>query len=90
MNILIFVAFFLIHNSFAQLPPQVTARNHRPGQIQQENDLSLNSLRNDLNAFKLQLERLEYSNNQVFHAVKAHRRDVEDVKNALNKVQGEA
>lgn len=89
MKFLIFVAYFLIHNSSAQLPPQVTARNPRPGQTPQENDLSLNSLRSDLNAFKLQLERLEYSNNQVFNAVKAHRRDVEDVKNALNKVQGE-
>lgn len=89
MKFLIFAAFLFVHNSFAQLPPQVTARNQNNAPIQQENDLSLNTLKNDLKSFKLQLERLEYSSTQVFTAVKAQRREMEDVKNSLSKVQGE-
>lgn len=90
MIFLIFVAFFLIHNSSAQFPPQVTARNHQLGQNYQESDLSLNAYRSELNAMKLQLGRVESLTNQVFIAVKAHRKDVEEVKYGLNKVQGEA
>lgn len=89
--IIFFLTIYLIHNSSAQLPPQVTVRNqHRHGHSHnQENDLSFNSIRNELNAFRLQLERIEYSNTQVVNALKNNRLDLDELKKSFNKVQGE-
>lgn len=92
---IIFLAIYFIDNSFAQqVPPLVTGRNlnhqQRHGQSNnQENDLSINSIRNELNANRLQLERIEYSNTQIVNAVKNYRYEMEEIKKSLNKVQGE-
>lgn len=86
---IIFLAIYFIHNSFAQIPPQVTIRNHqqRHGHSHnQENDLSVNSM---LNALRLQLEKIEYSNTQIVNAVKNYRYEMDELKKSLNKVQGE-
>lgn len=92
---IIFLPIYFIHNSFAQqVPPLVTGRNlnhqQRHGHSNnQENDLSINSIRNELNANRLQLERIEYSNTQIVNAVKNYRYEMEEIKKSLNKVQGE-
>lgn len=91
---IIFFVIYFIHNSFGQTAPQVTGRNfnHQQRQIHsnnQENDLSINSIRHELNAFRLQLERIENSNIQVVNAVKSYRYEMDELKKSLNKVQGE-
>lgn len=97
MNSFLIISFaiFLIHNSSAQLPPQVTARkqqNYRHGHSSynnQENDLSVNSIRSELNSFRIQIERVEQSNTQIVNALKNYRFDIDELKKSFNKVQGE-